>query len=258
MDWLARLHPQAALADSAARPLLPPRFADAGPAALAARAPGDGPAMTSAGPAASARAPAASASKPPATAGADPSAGFVPSPRAAQGPWSGRPSAPPAGPPGAAPNGPAAAVVTPGWVQALPADSRPATAAVQTSPAATRPARPEPAGASPPDASGPTRRPAASPVAAPASPWPDAGPAALPWPAASGSPGAPLQQATRLAAGPTEAAAESPWVVQVHIQHLEVRAPASNARRTGPAPRPAPPAGVSLADYLRGRRGGAA
>ena len=94
-------------------------------------------------------------------------------------------------------------------------------------------------------------------MAAPVFRPPDlAAPAGQPWPAAHRPHGAPLQEATRLAAGPSDAAA-SPWVVQVHIQHLEVRAPTSGARRPGPAPRPAPAAGVSLGEFLRGRRGGA-
>ena len=49
--------------------------------------------------------------------------------------------------------------------------------------------------------------------------------------------------------GPTE-----PPPVRVHIGRLEVRANVQEQPRPAPPPQPAEPEGLSLSDYLRGRR----
>ena len=250
MDWLARLHPHAALAASAARPVLPPRFADAGPAPLRQPAPGqahlDAPAAAPATPQPPLAAPAAE-------------------PPAAARPWASAALAPshPAGAQDAAP----------GWRAVAQAATVSATATATATATASAPpglssagplqrgtapaADPKATTSHPPGPFSPLVRPTLAPTpatgqtAAHPSGSPPATEAAPLGRARAAVPSAPLQQLLPLAAGPAAAAGDTPWVVQVHIQHLEVRSPATSSRRTAPAPRAAPPAGVSLADYLR-------
>jgi hypothetical protein len=50
-------------------------------------------------------------------------------------------------------------------------------------------------------------------------------------------------------------ARDDPPPVRVHIGRLEVRASLTESPRPQPLPAPSEPEGLSLSDYLRGRRG---
>lgn len=265
MDWLARLHPQAAQGADAARPVLPSRFAPA-----AGRGPISGPPA------------------------ADPAAKQAAQQQADGGPWvndlegqaatrgptsgrNGRPADPLAIGRLAAPGAPAS--IPPGPLRHTPDPAGSPTAAGQAQPLLTQPA---PAWR----ASGPPPAPNAARASATGlRPSPDGAPEHRAFPlrgtpgsllpahpreaagdrsarraqahlAAPGTPAGPLATA-HLAARPERTAlAEAPPTVSVHIQRLEVRLPTPPAPRPGAAPRAAAPAGVSLSDYLRGRRGG--
>jgi hypothetical protein len=56
-------------------------------------------------------------------------------------------------------------------------------------------------------------------------------------------------------AAATASAREEPPPVRVHIGRLEVRANLHEPPRREPRPEPREPEGLSLSDYLRGRRG---
>lgn len=255
MDWLARLHPRAAQAPSAARPVLGSRFASVAPVSvLATLAPtpstaddqgidsnipspghslpatpfaGAAPATSDAlgvpSPTLSALQPlqplqASGADRPaPAPAGMTARS----EPLAAHAPAPGLPTGTPH-----LPNRDAAAARTVLSVQAFSQPDDP-----------LRPPRPRTASLDRP------APPQGSPFGAPRS---------------AARPDQPLTHATRLPGIGDTPPPAPPLVVQVSIDRIEVRAPANGSPRQAPANRTsaAAPRGVSLSDYLRGPRGG--
>ena len=249
MDWLARLHPQAARSATAAQPVLAPRFADVSATDLLR------------------------------------SAATAPEPDREEHVLGDRPQ-PGLGQPGRQPGGPHAGATSP---VAAPMPRQPLPAAAMTRAAPVAPGAHDAAAAAHDAAPPPAARAAAPLQARPPAPGtddpalavtrhfaaprddvrlaeadlpqatarPDA-PTAAPLttrPPASLRASPPLSQPTRLP-GAGDAAKPAPLVVQVSIDRIEVRAPAPS--RSAPPARTAAAAsqGVSLADYLRGQRSG--
>lgn len=164
--------------------------------------------------------------------------------------------------PGAPPRALARPPGEPGWaephrvseaapVPAAPVEATPTVriAVPPAAPAAEAPRRARPLPALEPVSAVPT---AAEPDARPAEPRTAVAVTAVP-----ATPAVPVLAAPALAPAPAAAAAarDEPPPVRVHIGRLEVRASLDEAPRSQPLTQPREPEGLSLSDYLRGRRG---